>query len=334
MSTTPVTAPSEVAPPKAPAPAIEVDDLTKVYGDTVALDHVSFTVGRGEVLGFLGPNGAGKTTTMRILACYTPATSGRASIDGCDVARDSFGARRRLGYLPENTPLDHSMTVRGYLGFIAEIKKVPRAGARRNVEHAIEECGLGEVAGRWIGHLSKGYRQRVGIAQTIIGDPPVLILDEPTVGLDPRQIAEIRQMIREMAGHRTVLLSTHILSEVTMTCQKAIVIDGGRIAASGTPEKLVATIEGENPIVVTIEAEPGEARELLEKVPGVERVQLEKRLGPRRATFRVHPAAGADPRAAIARATVDGGFALIELSQPGLSLEDVFLRVISSSESG
>ena len=332
MSPDAVAIPTAVTPTPKPLPTIEAENLTKNYGNRRILDRVSFTLRRGDILGFLGPNGAGKTTTMRILACYTPATGGRAAIAGHDVRRDSKRARRALGYLPENAPLYAGMKVGDYLKFIAEMKGCPARQRKKIVEGAIEECSLQEVAGRLIANLSKGFRQRVGLAQAILGDPPVLILDEPTVGLDPRQTAEIRRMIKDMAGRRTVLLSTHILPEVSATCQKVIVIDRGRIVASGTPGRLVSNVEEERPVVVTIEADPGPAGELLTKLPGVARVELAERLAAGKATFHVYCQPQKDCRAEISRAVVEAGWGLFELNSPSASLEDVFLRVISAPE--
>jgi ABC-2 type transport system ATP-binding protein len=320
-------------PPPAPSrePMIEVDHLTKVYGSHEAVRDVSFSVARGEVLGFLGPNGAGKSTTMRILACYTPATSGRAAIAGFDVATQSFEARSRLGYLPESAPAYASMRVRSFLAFMAGIKGIARSGRRAAIDRALEECGLTDVADRPIGNLSKGFRQRVGLAQAVLGDPAVLILDEPTVGLDPRQIAGIRNLIRGMAGRRTVLLSTHILPEVSMICQRVVVIDRGRVVATGTPERLeTRSATEEPPIHVTVRGEGGGAGECLEKVAGVAAVRrLDSAAG--RTTFRVEVRAGAEPRPEMARALTGAGHDLLELGTPGMSLEDVFLRVISRS---
>lgn len=218
---------------------IEVQNLTKRYGDLVAIRDVSFGVARGEVLGFLGPNGAGKTTTMRILTGYMPATSGTVTIDGFDVFENSFEVRRRIGYLPETPPLYTDMTVESYLQFVARIKAVPRSEIVDAVERVQETCGLVEVRHRLCGHLSKGYRQRVGLAQALIHDPPVLVLDEPTIGLDPRQIIEIRKLIRELAGNRTVILSTHILPEVSQICEKVVILAAGRIALEERMENLL-----------------------------------------------------------------------------------------------
>ncbi len=315
-------------------PMIEAERLTKVYGDRPAIEEVSFTVGRGEILGLLGPNGAGKTTTMRILACYTPATRGRARIAGHDVGRDSLRARRRLGYMPENAPLYDSMTVEAYLRFFAEIKGYGGRLTRRLVDRAVEECGLGEVRRRLIAELSKGFRQRVGLAQAVLGDPPVMILDEPTVGLDPRQITEVRRLIREMAGHRTVLLSTHLLQEVGLLCQQVVVMDRGRVVAAGTPDSLAPRAPSDFWIEATIEGDPARAQELLGRVAGVARVELARRDSDRLATFRLAAAAGRDCRGEVARAVVAGGFGLVRLDSAGQSLEDIFLRVISPPDGG
>ena len=217
---------------------IRVENLTKDFGDFRAIDNLSFDVFEGEILGFLGPNGAGKTTTMRILTCFYQPTSGRASIAGFDVTEDPHAVRRLIGYMPEGVPLYREMTVSSALDFVAHAKGYRSADRKRLVDAAMEETGLTRVRSRLIAHLSKGYRQRVALAQAIIGDPKVLILDEPTVGLDPRQIADIRTLIKGMAGRRTVILSTHILPEVQMTCSRVLIINEGRIAASGTPEKL------------------------------------------------------------------------------------------------
>jgi ABC-2 type transport system ATP-binding protein len=218
---------------------IEVRNLTKRYGEITAIRDVSFSVARGEILGFLGPNGAGKTTTMRILTGYMPASAGTVTVDGFDVFDNSFEVRRRIGYLPETPPLYTDMTVESYLDFVARIKGVPRAQIGDATDRAVAVCGLAEVRHRLAGHLSKGYRQRVGLAQALIHDPPVLVLDEPTIGLDPRQIIEIRRLIRTLAGDRTVILSTHILPEVSQICEKVVILAAGRIALEERMETLV-----------------------------------------------------------------------------------------------
>jgi gliding motility-associated transport system ATP-binding protein len=219
---------------------IEVRNLTKRYGDLTAIQDVSFGVGRGEILGFLGPNGAGKTTTMRILTGFMPASGGTVTVDGFDVFEQSFEVRKRIGYLPENPPLYTDMTVEGYLGFVARIKGVPRASVPEAIDRVLETCGLTDVRHRLTGHLSKGFRQRVGLAQALIHDPPVLVLDEPTIGLDPRQIIEIRKLIRHLAGNRTVILSTHILPEVSQICEKVVILANGRIALEERMDSLLA----------------------------------------------------------------------------------------------
>jgi ABC-2 type transport system ATP-binding protein len=218
---------------------IEVRNLTKRYGELTAIRDVSFSVARGEILGFLGPNGAGKTTTMRILTGYMPASAGTVTVDGFDVFNDSFEVRRRIGYLPESPPLYTDMTVETYLDFVARIKGVARAQIGDATDRAVAICGLADVRHRLTGHLSKGYRQRVGLAQALIHDPPVLVLDEPTIGLDPRQIIEIRKLIRTLAGERTVILSTHILPEVSQICEKVVILAGGRIALEESMETLM-----------------------------------------------------------------------------------------------
>ncbi len=217
---------------------IEVRDLTKRYGDLVAVEHVSFTASKGEVVGFLGPNGAGKTTTMRIITGFLPATSGTVTVEGFDIFHDSHEVRKRIGYLPENPPLYQDMTVTAYLEFVGRIKGIPRAALSDAVERALQRCGLTEVHRRVLGHLSKGYRQRVGLAQAIVHEPRVLVLDEPTIGLDPRQIREIRSLVRELAGERTVILSTHILQEVVQICQKVVIINEGRVVVEDQIEHL------------------------------------------------------------------------------------------------
>jgi ABC-2 type transport system ATP-binding protein len=218
---------------------IEVRNLTKRYGDLTAIRDVTFSVANGEILGFLGPNGAGKTTTMRILTGFMPASGGTITVDGFDVFEQSFEVRKRIGYLPENPPLYTDMTVDAYLAFVARIKGVASAEIPHASDRVLEVCGLTEVRHRLTGHLSKGFRQRVGLAQALIHDPPVLVLDEPTIGLDPRQIIEIRKLIRELAGNRTVILSTHILPEVSQICEKVVILAGGRIALEERMENLV-----------------------------------------------------------------------------------------------
>src|SRR5918912_1102865 len=246
---------------------IEVDHLTKVYGEKIALQDVSFSADRGEILGLLGPNGAGKTTTMRILTGFLPPTSGTARVAGFDVVEDSLEVRRRIGYLPENVPLYTDMTVRAYLDFVARAKRVSQRDA--SIEWAMDAARVDHVAGTIIGRLSKGYRQRVGLAQSLLGDPEVLILDEPTVGLDPNQIIETRQLIKALGGDRTIILSTHILPEVSMVCNKVVIINRGTVAAVDTVEALTRRLTGADRVAVTVRGPAREIERRLRQLPGV-----------------------------------------------------------------
>ena len=236
---------------------IEVRNLTKRYGDLVAVDRVSFTAKKGEIVGFLGPNGAGKTTTMRIITGFLPATTGTVTVEDFDIFDDAHEVRKRIGYLPENPPLYADMTVTSYLEFVGRIKDVPRAAVPDAVDRAVQRCGLTEVRRRVLGHLSKGFRQRVGLAQALIHEPDVLILDEPTIGLDPRQIREIRSLIKELAGQRTVILSTHILQEVVQICQKVVIINEGRVVVEDTIENLTREMSLEEVFMRAIGGAPG-----------------------------------------------------------------------------
>jgi ABC-2 type transport system ATP-binding protein len=249
---------------------IEVKNLVKSYGDVVAVKGISFKADEGAILGFLGPNGAGKTTTMRIITGFMPATSGTVLIDGLDIFNNSLEARRKIGYLPENPPLYVDMRVDAYLRFVARLRGLGRSAVEDALEHVLKVCGLEEMSHRICGHLSKGYRQRVGLAQALIHNPPVLVLDEPTIGLDPRQIHEIRELIHELAGHRTVVLSTHILPEVSQICQKVVIIADGRVVLEEQLEKLPAGTSLEDVFLQAITkehpVEAGRAEETLEEV--------------------------------------------------------------------
>jgi len=335
---------------------IRVQNLTKVYGETVAVDHVSFHVPQGQILGLLGPNGAGKTTAMRVLTGYTPPTSGRASVGGHDVVTESREARRILGYLPENAPVYGEMTVRGFLGFFAETKGFRGAARRAAVDRAVEECGLEEAAERLLGNLSKGYRQRAALAQAVVGDPKALILDEPTVGLDPKQVRDIRSLIRKMADRRTVILSTHILPEVSLTCTRVAIIDRGRIVASGTPDNVQSDLEESNQLIALIQGPQEQAEKTLADVDHVRAVQAKARETPSQGEaaresdgagrevagarhsvtreYRITVAKNRDVRASLSRAVVEGGLELLELRSVGLSLEDVFIHTITRSDGG
>jgi len=244
---------------------IEVRNLTKRYGDVVAIRDISFTAATGQVLGLLGPNGAGKTTTMRVITGYMPATSGTVKVAGYDIFDDSFEVRKRIGYLPESPPLYNDMTVTAYLRFVGRIRGIPKAELGDSVDRVLRTCGLAEVTDRVIGHISKGYRQRVGLAQALIHSPGVLVLDEPTLGLDPRQIIEIRRLIQELAGERTVILSTHILPEVTQLCEKVVIINEGRIAIEDTLANLTQDMTLEQVFLRYIAKEPVEERPVIEE---------------------------------------------------------------------
>ena len=303
---------------------IEVEHLTKRYGQVTAVSDISFQVNKGEILGFLGPNGAGKTTTMRVLTGYMPPTEGRAKIAGFDVMDQPLEAKRRTGYLPETPPLYPEMTVREYLDFVAKIKGVaPRDRAAR-VQQVMGRTWIADMAQRACGKLSKGYRQRVGLAQALIHNPDVLILDEPTAGLDPKQIIETRRLIKELAGDHTIVLSTHILPEVSQTCQRVVIINKGRLVAVDTPDNLTRRLKGSSTIFVQVDdARAGEARVALEKVPGVVRVMPSDGAG----AFEVEGESGRDVRRELARAVVLGGWDLLELRPTRVSLEDIFLTL-------
>ena len=305
---------------------IEVQHITKRYGRVTAVDDVSFRVERGEILGFLGPNGAGKTTTMRILTGFMPATEGRATVAGFDVFNQPIEAKRRTGYLPEMPPLYPDMTVREYLDFVARIKGVPPKDRRERVGTIMERTRVADMSARHCGKLSKGYRQRVGLAQALIHNPEVLILDEPTAGLDPKQIIETRDLIRSLAGDHTIVLSTHILPEVAQTCQRVVIINKGRVVAVDTPEALTARLKGAETMFVQIDAGGADAAATLQTIPGVTRVApADQRAVP--GAYEVESARGTDVRREIARAVVTRGWGLLELRPMRMSLEEIFLQV-------
>ncbi len=303
---------------------IEATGITKVYGTRAVVEDVTFSVSKGEILGFLGPNGAGKTTTMRILTGFVPPTSGRAKIAGFDVQEDPIEVKRRIGYLPEHPPLYREMLVRPFLQFVATVRGVPRRQVGEKVDRAIGRCGLSSVAGRLIGNLSKGFQQRVGIAQAILHEPDVLILDEPTVGLDPSQIREIRQLIKSFGGEHTVILSTHILAEVTMTCNRVLIINEGKIAAEDTLEGL-ASRAGTTRIAVRLARAGDGAEAQIGSIPGVRSVARE---GSSDGAFVVETEPGRDVREEIASRAVSQGWGLLELRPITDSLEDIFIRII------
>ena len=308
---------------------IEVQHITKRYARTIAVDDVSFRVERGEILGFLGPNGAGKTTTMRILTGYMPPTEGRATVAGYDVFTQPVEAKRRTGYLPEVPPLYPDMTVHEYLDFVARIKGVPPKERKERVTSVMDRTHVADMASRHCAKLSKGYRQRVGLAQALIHNPEVLILDEPTAGLDPKQIIETRGLIRSLAGDHTVVLSTHILPEVAQTCQRVVIINNGRVAAVDTPEGLTARLQGAETMYVQLDAQGEDAAEALGAIPGVTRVVASDRRGGEHSieSFEVETTRGTDIRREIARTVVMRGWGLLELRPMRMSLEEIFLQV-------
>jgi len=305
---------------------IEVQHLTKRYGRVTAVDDVSFRVERGEILGFLGPNGAGKTTTMRILTGYMPATEGRATVAGMDIFDKPIEAKRRTGYLPETPPLYPDMTVREYMDFVARIKGVPSKERKDRVETVMKRTHVADMADRHCAKLSKGYRQRVGLAQALIHNPEVLILDEPTAGLDPKQIIETRDLIRSLAGDHTIVLSTHILPEVSQTCQRVVIINKGRVVAVDTPDNLTARLRGAETIYVQVDANGADVPSALSGIPGVLKVIPAEQRGVS-GGFELESDRGSDIRRELSRIIVNRGWGLLELRPMRMSLEEVFLQV-------
>lgn len=308
---------------------IEVQHLTKRYGPFTAVDDISFRVEPGEILGFLGPNGAGKTTTMRMLTGYMPATDGKAIVAGYDVFAKPMDAKARTGYLPETPPLYPDMTVREYLTFVAKLKmpkKTTAADRAARVEQIMKRTFVDDMAKRHCAKLSKGYRQRVGLAQALIHDPEVLILDEPTAGLDPKQIIETRDLIRSLAGSHTVVLSTHILPEVAQTCARVVIINKGKVVAVDTPDNLTRQLRGASSLYVQVDVSGGDAHDTLAGVPGVTKVGVADRhegvVG-----YELHAEQQRDVRRDVARAVVDRGMGLLEMRPMRMSLEDIFLQL-------
>ena len=306
---------------------IEVEGLTKRYGDFLAVQDVSFRVEKGQVMGFLGPNGSGKTTTMRILTCFMPATAGTAKVCGYDIFEQSMEVRQNVGYMPENVPLYPNLRVNEYLRYRAKLKGLGRAERRRQIAGLVERCALQEFDRVIIGKLSKVMKQRVGLAATLLGDPPVLILDEPTVGLDPTQIREIRGLIKTLRGDRTVILSTHILPEVEMVCDHLAIIKDGRIALTGALEEITRAAGGSR-VRVEARGDGAKLKDAVEKVAGVRRVSLSETDGV--ATLEVETATGVDARENLARAVAGAGGSLVELASVRTSIEDVFARITAT----
>jgi ABC-2 type transport system ATP-binding protein len=315
---------------------IKVEGLTKRYPRTVAVDDISFEVEKGQIVGFLGPNGAGKTTTMRVLTCFLPPSAGKASVAGFDVLEQPMEVKKRIGYLPETPPLYPEMEVIEYLTFVGQIKGITGADIQRRASEVIERCALGDVRTKLIGKLSKGYRQRVGLAQAIIHNPDVLILDEPTSGLDPKQIIEIRELLKALAGDHTIILSTHILSEVEHSCERVIIISQGKLVAQDSVANLTNRLRGSEAVSLEVESaegrpDPTEVQVRLEQVNGVSRVMMkESKNG--RLIFEVESLQGRQIRADLARSVVNAGWNLNELHAVGLSLEDIFLQLTTAEK--
>ena len=313
---------------------IEVEHLGKVYGSTPAIHDVTFRVEPGEILGFLGPNGAGKTTTMRILAGYLPASSGTARVAGYDVHERSMEVRRWIGYLPEIPPLYPEMTVEAFLHFVARIKGVASGDRARRVNEALKRCNIEDKRRVLIRKLSKGYRQRVGIAQAIAHDPPVIILDEPTVGLDPRQIIEVRNLIKSLAGDRTIIISTHILPEVSMTCHRVAIINRGTIVATNSPENLMAQLSGGSGYELELDTDIEKVKPLLQVIPGISSVEsiVRENFRENRYLIRVMSKPEAEPGRDIAAVLTGAGIGIYEMRRERVNLEKVFLELTTSEK--
>ncbi|MCS7025404.1 MAG: ABC transporter ATP-binding protein [Bryobacteraceae bacterium] len=317
---------------------IKVEGLTKRYARNVAVDNISFEVEKGQIVGFLGPNGAGKTTTMRVLTCFLPPTEGKAQVAGFDVMTQAMEVKRRIGYLPETPPLYPEMEVSEYIEFVGRLKGLPRAGLLKRVDEVCERCNVADVKSKLISKLSKGYRQRVGLASAIIHNPDVLILDEPTAGLDPEQRRETLSLIKELAGEHTIILSTHILPEVEQTCQRVIIISKGKLVATDTVENLNSRLRGAELVAVEVEPRNGHlaqevVQQKLEQVPGVSRVLFREQRNSR-LLFEVESLQGRSIRGDLARAVVQADWNLTELHPIGLSLEEIFIQLTSSTEKG
>ena len=310
---------------------IEVEHLSKSYAGTPAVRDISFRVRKGEILGFLGPNGAGKTTTMRILTCFMPPTSGTARVAGFDIFSKSLDVRKSVGYLPENVPLYGEMRVDEFLDYRARLKGVSRRARPKRIREVMEKCWISDVGHRIIGQLSKGYRQRVGLAEALIHDPKILILDEPTIGLDPNQIRKVRALIRELGGEYTILLSTHILPEVEAVCGRVIIIDRGRIVAMDTPHNLTEKLTGGAQLVLEVRGPGEEVGAALARVPGVTGVE---RSGNGVSRFTLKVAREKDVREEIFRTIVDNGWILREMRAETISLEEIFVRITTREKEG
>lgn len=313
---------------------IEVQNVTKRYGNILAVDDISFRVEKGEIVGFLGPNAAGKTTTMRIITSYMPATNGTVSVAGYDVFEQPMEVKKRIGYLPESPPLYLDMRVKDYLSFVAALKGVDRKNINKRVDYVLEETNLREMQERIIKKLSKGFRQRVGLAQALIHDPEVLVLDEPTVGLDPKQIIEVRELIKRLAEEHTIILSTHILPEVSMTSERVVIINRGHIVAEDTPENLMASLKSGETLQVQVEGPFDAVKQKIATIAGVSAVSLDKEFAQKdgKCGLRIETEPGKDVRKEVASTVVHNDWGLLELRAVSLTLEDIFLELTTEEE--
>ncbi len=308
---------------------IDVAGLTRYYGEKRAISDVTFQVNKGEILGLLGPNAAGKTTTMRILTCFMPPTSGHATVGGYDIFENSMDVRRITGYLPENPPLYMDMSARDYLEFVARVKQVSKDKIQSEVDTVIEKAAIGDVQERIIGKLSKGYKQRVGLAQSLLNNPQIVILDEPTVGLDPKQIIEIRELIRNLGGDHTVILSSHILPEIEQTCERVVIIDQGKVVAQDTPENLTTRLKGGERIIMQVEGNQDEIKKAIKGVTNIGSLSLEN---VRQGVNKVIIESEKDLRKDLAKKVIEGGLGLLELTYDRFTLEDIFLELTTKEE--
>jgi ABC-2 type transport system ATP-binding protein len=308
---------------------IEVNDLTRYYGPKCAISNVSFKVKKGEILGLLGPNAAGKTTTMRILTCYMPPTSGTATVGGFDIFDQSMQVRQITGYLPENPPLYPELEVKDYLTFVAQIKGVEKRKIKEEIDTVIEKASIGEVKNRVIGKLSKGFKQRVGLAQSLIKNPEVVILDEPTIGLDPKQIREIRELIKNLKGDHTVILSSHILPEVEQTCERVVIISEGNVVAEDTPENLTARMKGSDRVLLEVEGDNKKVEKILKAFPEVTSVHINSTT---EGLLKIAVESNKDLRKDYAQALVNNKISLLEMQSDKVTLEDIFLDLTTKEE--
>ena len=308
---------------------ISVEGLTRYYGDKRAISDVSFHVNKGEILGLLGPNAAGKTTTMRILTCYMPPTSGKATIGGYDISTQSMEVRKIIGYLPENPPLYSDMVVDDYLDFVCRLKGIEKSRFKKEIDSVIEKTSLGDVRSRIIGKLSKGYKQRVGLAQSLLNNPQIVILDEPTVGLDPKQIIEIRELIKNLKGDHTVILSSHILPEIEQTCERVVIINEGRVVAEDTPENLTKRLQGIERVNLQVEGKEEDIRKVLDGIKDIKTLNVESTAG---GIVEFSVESDVDLRKDLAKTIVTNGLGLIELSADRFTLEDIFLHLTTKEE--